>query len=74
MLLLSSKTQLNLKTMYQPKVYIKRTYVGYYVCYSALRSKYINVNPFHNMAEAMRFAWEAVASYRTRQNIINVYN
>ena len=56
------------------KVYIKRTSVGYYVCYSALRSKFINIRPYTNMSEAMRFAWEAVGSYRTRQNIINVYN
>ena len=56
------------------KVYIKKTCVGYYVCYSALRTKFINVRPYHNMRDAMAFAWEAVGSYRTRQNIINVYN
>lgn len=56
------------------KIYIKKTSVGYYVCYSALRTRFINVRPYHNMRDAMSFAWEAVGSYRTRQNIINVYN
>lgn len=60
--------------MYQPKVYIKRTYIGYYVCYSALRSKYVSSRPYGNMRDAMAFAWEAVASYRTRQTVINVVN
>ena len=56
------------------KIYIKRTFAGYYVCYSALRSKFVNTRPYHNMNDAMRFAWEAVSSYRTRQSVINVYN
>ena len=60
--------------MFPPKVYIKRTCVGYYVCYSALRTKYINVRPYPSMSTAMSIAWEAVYNYRTRQSVINVYN
>lgn len=59
--------------MYQPEVYIKRTLAGYYVCYSALPRRIVNNRPYRNMSDAMRTAWEAVASYRTRQSTIYVH-
>jgi len=53
-------------------IYIKRTPYGYYVCWTALVTKNINVRPFPSIVPAMEFAKEAVKSYRINQRLIKV--
>lgn len=54
------------------RVYIKRTHLGYYVCYSALYPREINVNPIYSIVPAMELARKKAFEFRTHQRTINV--
>lgn len=53
-------------------IYILHNICGYYVCYTALRTRFVTIAPISNYADAVAVAWEAAREYRTGQARIEI--
>jgi len=54
------------------KIYLRKTYLGYYICCDALRNPFVTIRPYENYSDAMLVAREFASTWATGQRTFRV--